>query len=69
MREDCLGVETCAVSALLDIDRAVVCLTRGQSIGLVMDVAAGFISLVALLGAFTLLFVSRGLLVVDMQQY
>ena len=52
-----------------DIDRAVVCLTRGQSIGLVMDVAAGFISLVALLGAFTLLFVSRESLVVDMQQY
>jgi hypothetical protein len=41
-----------------DLDQGVVCLTRGQSIGLAMDSAAGFISLGALVAGFSWLFVS-----------
>ena len=42
-----------------DLDQGVVCLTRGQSIGLTLDSAAGFISLGALVIAFLWLFVSH----------
>ena len=42
-----------------DLDQGVVCLTRGQSIGLTLDSAAGFISLGALVIAFVWLFVSH----------
>jgi hypothetical protein len=44
-----------------DLDQGVVCLTRGQSIGLTLDSAAGFISLGALVTAFVLIFVSHDL--------
>ena len=36
------------------------CLTRGQSIGLALTAESGFISLVAVLGVFFLIAVSRG---------
>ena len=42
-----------------DLAQGVVCLSRGQSIGLAVDAEAGLISLTALLGAFVLIFVSH----------
>jgi hypothetical protein len=36
----------------------IVCLTRGDSIGLTLVAESGFISLIALLGAFIVIFVS-----------
>ena len=46
-----------------DLAHGIVCLSRGQSIGLAVDAEAGLISLTALLGAFVWIFVghySRG---------
>jgi hypothetical protein len=42
-----------------DLDKGIVCLTLGQGIGLSMDMEAGLISVIALVGVFILIFVSR----------
>jgi len=42
-----------------DLHQGIVCLTRGQGIGLTVDVEAGLISAIALAGVFILIFVSR----------
>jgi hypothetical protein len=39
---------------------SIVCLTRGDSIGLTLVAESGFISLIAVLGVFVLIFVSTG---------
>jgi uncharacterized membrane protein len=45
--------------ALADSGTSIYCLTRGQSIGLALTAESGFISLVAVLGVFVLVAVSR----------
>jgi len=42
-----------------DLDQGIVCLTRGQSIGLAGDAWAGLISLAAVVGALTVISVSH----------
>jgi hypothetical protein len=42
-----------------DLDQGIVCLTPGQGIGLAIDVEAGLISAIALVGVFILIFVSH----------
>ena len=42
-----------------DRDQGIVCLTWGQRIGLALDAEAGLISLAAVIGAFTIIIVSR----------
>jgi hypothetical protein len=42
-----------------DLDHGTVCLTTGQSIGLAVDAEAGLLSIIALTGAFVMIFVSR----------
>lgn len=42
-----------------DLDQGVVCLTGGQLIGLTIDVEAGLVSAIALVGVFVLIFVSH----------
>jgi hypothetical protein len=41
-----------------DFDQGVVCLTRGQSIGLAVDAEAGLLSATAVVGVFILIAVS-----------
>jgi hypothetical protein len=41
-----------------DLDQGVVCLTRGQSIGLAVDTEAGLLSATAVVGVFILIAVS-----------
>jgi len=54
--------DTCSVEeqSLFNSTRgtSIVCLTRGESIGLTLVVESGFMSLLALIGVFVLIFVS-----------